>query len=164
MSWYLPSTTKLLSILEAYISRVGGRKFWTGIIHLFPNTNLSFLNPPAHVAEARLRSQVHCCMMETVTQVNAGGNVCHLLSHWGMGPFTYSNQFKLALCSCKILRLPEGYAILQFFAMNRGRHHQLERGVHMFGIAVVSCNSICTSSQWPTARLWREEEAGANNS
>lgn len=94
-SRYLPSTTKLLSILEAYISRVGGRRFWTGIIHLFPNTNLSFLNPPAHVAEARLCSQVHCCMMETVTQDNAGGNVCHLLSHWGMGPFTYSNQ----LCS-----------------------------------------------------------------
>lgn len=50
-------------------------------------------------------------------------------------------------------------ALLHFFC-----HEQRETlltkggGLHTFGIAVASCNSICTSSRWPTARLWRKEE------
>lgn len=145
MSWYLPSATMLLSFLECEVRRVGIRKFWTDI-HLFPNTNLSLLNPPAHVAEARICSQVHGCMMETVTQVDAGSNVCHLLSRWGMGPFTYSNQFRLSRCSCEVLHLPVGFDLLQCFAMNQGG------GVPTLGSAVASCSSICAASQRPTSQ------------
>lgn len=104
----------LLSFLEPLVSRVGIRKIWTGT-HLFPDTNLSFLNPPTHIAEARICLQVHGCIMETVTQLNAGSNVCHLLSHCSMGPFTYSNQFRLAALvrSCVYL----GALILSIFLL-----------------------------------------------